>query len=105
MKYLMALKFSGFESMKDTPMKYLELQVGYYTRGYSEKQNYASKERVAYVGVGINSSEVLRAIGWEKTSKILNYYQIPYTYVPFGYDFDTQGYVQPYSRPYFGNKK
>ncbi|WP_294951389.1 DUF2279 domain-containing protein [Sulfurovum sp.] len=105
MKYLMALKFSGFKSMEDTPMKYLELQLGYYTRGYQAHEDYLDKERVVYVGVGINSSEVLKAIGWEKTSKIFNYYQLPYTYIPFGYDYDTQGYVQPYSRPYFGNKK
>jgi hypothetical protein len=105
MKYLMALKFSGFESMQDTPMKYFELQLGYYTRGYQDHDNYEDKERVLYVGVGINSSEVLKAIGWTKTSKIFNYYQLPYTYVPFGYDFDTQGYVAPYSRPYYGNKR
>jgi len=107
MKYLFALKFSGFEELEDTPMKYFELQLGYYTRGYSEHENYneEDKERVIYAGVGINASEVLKAMGWTKTSKILNYYQLPYTYVPFGYDFDTKGYVQPYSRPYFGNKK
>ena len=105
MKYMLALKFSGFDSMENTAMKYFELQVGYYTRGYSESSNYESKERVIYAGIGINSSEVLKAMGWEKTSKILNYYQLPYTYVPFGYDFDTQGYVAPYSRPYYGNKK
>jgi hypothetical protein len=105
MKYLMALKFSGFESMADTPMKYFELQLGYYTRGYQDDDNYNSKERVVYAGIGINSSEVLKALGWKKTSKIFNYYQLPYTYVPFGYDFDTEGYVAPYSRPYYGNKK
>jgi len=105
MKYLMALKFSGFESMEDTPMKYFELQLGYYTRGYQNQDNYESKERVVYAGIGINSSEVLKAMGWEKTSKILNYYQLPYTYVPFGYDFDSKGYVAPYSRPYYGNTK
>jgi len=105
MKYLMALKFSGFESMEDTPMKYFELQLGYYTRGYEDQDNYESKERVIYAGIGINSSEVLKAMGWEKTSKIFNYYQLPYTYVPFGYDFDTKEYVAPYSRPYFGDKK
>jgi hypothetical protein len=97
MKYMMALKFSGFDSMEDTPMKYFELQVGYYTRGYSE--------HVIYAGIGINSSEVMKAMGWGKTSKFLNYYQLPYTYVPFGYDFDTEEYVAPYSRPYYGNKK
>ena len=105
MKYLFALKLSGFEELEDTPMKYFELQLGYYTRGYSEEQNYNDKERVIYAGVGINASEVMKSMGWTKTSSILNYYQLPYTYVPFGYDFDTEGYVQPYSRPYFGNKK
>ena len=105
MKYLFALKFSGFEDLEDTPMKYFEFQLGYYTRGYSESSNYSEKERVIYAGVGINASEVLKAIGWTKTSKIFNYYQLPYTYVPFGYDLDTSGYVAPYSRPYFGTKK
>lgn len=105
MKYMMALKFSGFDSMEDTPMKYFELQVGYYTRGYSEHENYASKERVIYAGIGLNSSEVAKALGWEKTSKFLNYYQLPYTYVPFGYDLDSEAYVGPYSQPYYGNKK
>ena len=105
MKYLFALKLSGFEELEDTPMKYFELQLGYYTRGYSEEQNYNEKERVIYAGVGINASEVMKSMGWTKTSSVLNYYQLPYTYVPFGYDFDTEGYVQPYSRPYFGDKK
>ena len=106
MKYLFALKFSGFEDIKDTPMKYFELQLGYYTRGYSERDNFIdeNRERVIYAGIGINSSEVLKAMGWTKTSKIFNYYQLPYTYVPFGHDFDSQEYVAPYSRPYFGNK-
>jgi len=105
MKYLFALKFSGFDAMEDTAMKYFELQLGYYTRGYSEHKNYNSAERVTYVGLGINTSEIMKAMGWEKTSKFLNYYQLPYTYVPFGYDYDTQGYVAPYSRPYYGDKK
>ena len=105
MKYLFALKLSGFEDFEDTPMKYFELQLGYYTRGYSEEENYNEQERVIYAGVGINASEVMKSMGWTKTSSILNYYQLPYTYVPFGYDFDTDGYVQPYSRPYFGDKK
>ena len=105
MKYLFALKFSGFDSMEDTVMKYFELQLGYYSRGYQDDKNYNSTERVTYIGLGLNASEVLKSMGWTKTSKILNYYQLPYTYVPFGHDFDTQEYVAPYSRPYYGDKK
>ncbi|HSR74197.1 MAG TPA: DUF2279 domain-containing protein [Sulfurovum sp.] len=96
MKYLMALKFSGFESMEDTPLKYLELQVGYYTRGYEDHDPYSTKERVIYTGIGINSSEVLKALGWTKTSEVLHYYQLPYTYIPFGHDLDSNSYIPPY---------
>lgn len=92
MKYLMALKFSGFESMEDTPMKYFELQVGYYTRGYEDHDAYSTKERVVYAGIGINSSEVLKALGWTKTSEVLHYYQLPYTYIPLEHDFDSNSY-------------
>jgi len=105
MKYLLAFKFSGFDSMEDTPMKYFELQLGYYTRGYQDDKNYNDSERVLYAGIGINASEVLKAKKKKKTSKIFNYYQLPYTYVPFGYDFDSSEYVAPYSRPYYGDKK
>lgn len=105
MKYLFALKFSGFESMESNFLRYGELHLGYYTRGYQNSQNYSRKERVAYVGIGINVSEVLASMGWLKTSKIFNYYQLPYTYVPVGYDFNSESYVAPYSRPYYGSQK
>lgn len=104
MKYLMALKLSGFESLdtESNPLKYGELQLGYYTRGYKDHDEYSQTERVAYIGVGINVSKILSDLGWIKTSKVFNYYQLPYTYVPFGYDYDSRSYVQPYSRPYRG---
>jgi len=105
MKYLMALKFSGFKSMEDTPLKYFEFQVGYYTRGYSEHEKYTDTERIIFAGIGINVSEVLKAMGWIKTSKIFNYYQLPCSYVPFGHDYDSKQYIAPYSRPYYGAKK
>jgi len=105
MKYLFALKFSGFESMQDNLLKYGEIQLGYYTRGYQHDEDYTRKERNIYVGIGVNVSEVLASWGWVKTGKIFNYYQLPYTYVPFSYDFDSKSYFKPYSRPYHGTKK
>jgi len=104
-KYLLALKFSGFEAMESNFMKYGELQVGYFSRGYKHSDLYEQKERTAYVGIGINVSEIFASIGWMKTSKFFNYVQLPYSYVPFGYDFDSESYVAPFSRPYHGYKK
>ncbi len=104
-KYLLALKFSGFESMESSFMQYGELQVGYFSRGYKHADLYEQKERTAYVGVGINVSEILASMGWTKTSKFFNYVQMPYTYLPFGYDFDSESYVEPRSRPYHGHQR
>lgn len=50
-------------------------------------------------------STSLWSLGWRKTSKILNYYQLPYTYVTFGYDFDSESSIALYSRPYYGDRK
>ena len=98
MKYLVAVKFSGFESINDSFLKYGELQLGYYTRGYENEIDYPQKERIGYVGIGINVAEVLKEIGWLKTSKIFNYYQLPYTYIPFEHDYNSNSYIPPYSR-------
>lgn len=105
MKYLFALKFSGFESMESSFLRYGELHLGYYTRGYQDHNLYTQQERVLYVGIGINVSEVLASMGWTKTAKVFNYYQLPYTYIPGGYDLDSKNYVAPYSRPYYGYEK
>ncbi|MCK4767357.1 MAG: DUF2279 domain-containing protein [Desulfobacula sp.] len=77
-KYLMALKLDGFDCVKKKYLKYLELHVGYYTRGYS---NGINKKRNIYVGVGINLSKIFNDLSMKKTSKIANYIQLPYTYL------------------------
>lgn len=105
MKYLVAFKLNGFDSTKNTFLKYGEFHIGYYTRGYQDYKNYEQKERVIYAAIGINISEILSSNGWKKTSKIFNYYQLPYTYVAFGRDVDSDSYVAPYSRPYYGYQK
>ena len=105
MKYLLALKFNGFDSMKHNVMKYGELHLGYYTRGYQNVDAYERKERIIYAAIGINLSQIVGETGWEKTAKTFNYIQLPYTYVPVGYDFNSEESVAPYSRPYFGTRK
>ncbi len=97
MKYILALKFNGFESMDDNFLKYAELQLGYFTRGYESGGLYEQEERIGYIGIGLNVSEVLKEMGWLKTSKIFNYYQLPYTYIPFSNEFNSNSYRPPFS--------
>lgn len=59
-KYLMAVKLGGFTGLRDTPLRFLELQMGYYTRGFSqaEKKDGVDRRRSSFVGIGVNLNEV-----------------------------------------------
>jgi hypothetical protein len=81
MKHLMAIKAKGFEIFEDTPLKYLELHLGYYSRHFNhDSLPLEGRERNIYVGLGVNLSELLNpTIG--QYAKFFNYFQVPYSYV------------------------
>jgi hypothetical protein len=86
-KYLLALKADGFLPSRDTPLRYFELHVGYYARDYD---NYHpgqadDRERSVYVGIGLNVGKLI-AGGWD--TKLFNYLQLPYTYLPVNHSLD-----------------
>ncbi len=84
MKHLIAFKADGFEVLQNTWAKYLELHVGYYTRNFHHNSVYPieDRERYLYAGIGVNLSHILApVIG--KYSSIFNYYQVPYSYIPY----------------------
>lgn len=87
MKYLIALKADGFETITDPWLRYAEFHVGYYTRHYDDGYSDQS-ERMLYVGIGINLSRIIARNGYSKTARIFNYYQLPYTYVPLENDLN-----------------
>ncbi len=60
-KYLFAFKLGGFETLRATPLRYLELQTGYYARGFTaaERAEGLTPSRHTFVGVGLNLSELL----------------------------------------------
>ncbi len=82
MKFLIALKADGFESISNPWLKYTELHLGYYTRHYEGGFN-PDSERIFYIGIGINFARIADQNGYYKSAKFLHYYQLPYTYVPF----------------------
>ena len=87
MKYIIAIKAEGFESITNPYLQYGELHLGYYTRHYTDGFSDES-ERVLYVGLGINFSRLARQSGYPTTGRLLNYYQLPYTYLPFEKDMN-----------------
>ena len=87
-KYLLAFKASGFDLLRDSPLNYFELHLGYYTRGYDDyktSQPIDDRERTVYVGVGLNVGKLLESV-WE--TRIFDYLQLPYTYLPLERDLD-----------------
>ena len=87
-KYLVAVKANGFDSLKESPLSYLELHFGYYTRGYDDyhpNRGSDDRERTLYVGMGLNVGKIIENV-WD--TRIFNYLQLPYTYLPVEHDLD-----------------
>ena len=78
MKHLLAIKANGFDTLKDTPLRYLEFHLGYYSRNFNhDSLPLDGRERNIYVGLGVNLSELFQPI-IGKYSKVFNYFQVPY---------------------------
>lgn len=103
-RYVMALKGSGFETLKKTPLRYVELHAGFDARGFEKKERALGYpiERTFYVGVGLNLNEVLFGQGSlpnlakhkdtlpaRIAQKTFEYIQVPYTAIYTGNRFST----------------
>ena len=89
-KYVLAFKLGGVSALRDTPLRYLELQTGYYTRGFSkaEKDDGLERSRHSFVGIGINLNELLFGRRTAQESELRNagrlffeHVQLPHTAV------------------------
>lgn len=77
-KYLLAIKLNGFRAFEQSALKHFELHLGYYSRGYDDRNS--SRERNLYFGIGINLTDLFRRHGYSKTATFLQYYQPPELY-------------------------
>ena len=80
MKHLVAFRLGGFERLKDSLWGLIELQTGYYSRGYRSYDT-VEPSRNVYVGLGISLSELGRRSGVNVLSNIFEFYQPGGTYV------------------------
>lgn len=88
-KYVLALKLAGFEAFEETPLRFLELQAGYYARGYSDEARARGddRRREPYFGVALNLNELLNqtplrdSLAGAAAARTFEYVQFPYTYI------------------------
>ncbi|MGM0594071.1 MAG: DUF2279 domain-containing protein [Pseudomonadota bacterium] len=85
-KYLFALKLNGFDAFRDSFLKHVELQAGYYVRGFDDSLE--TRERNLFYGVGINLTDLFRRHSYNRTSTLLKYVQVPGTNVEFVRDLN-----------------
>lgn len=80
LKYLMAIKMEGINTIQNPTMRLLELHLGFFARGY-EASATGPRQRNVYLAVGINLSSILRKQSYPKTAHLFNYLQLPYSYL------------------------
>ncbi|MDH5230859.1 MAG: YfiM family protein [Gammaproteobacteria bacterium] len=89
LKYLFAFKLKSINSLAHSHFNLLELQLGYYTRGYEHITNYKQTQRNVFFAIGINISETLRTVfNTKRQYKLFQYIQPPYTHLAIARDLN-----------------
>lgn len=92
-RFMMSIKGAGFKEVRETPLRYLDLQVGYYASDFlnSDREQGIIPKRHVFFGVGLNVGELLFSNSSSRFGRAarsaLDYIQLPYTSVRR----DTQG--------------
>lgn len=80
MRHLIAFQLSGFEEIKETPLRFIEFQAGFYSRGYRSYDTMPESQH-AYVGIGISLSALSRESNVNVLENIFEFYQPGHTYI------------------------
>ena len=86
-RYFLALKPAGFEAFDNSPLRYLELHLGYHGDDFLLEDRAAGivPKRHIFVGLGINLRELLfkdsKSTVGKAAGEVLDYFQLPYTAV------------------------
>ncbi|WP_243652463.1 DUF2279 domain-containing protein [Novosphingobium sp. PhB165] len=94
-RFMFSLKGAGFEELNHSPLRYLDLQVGYFASDFSNADKAAGVDpkRHLFFGVGLNLGELLFGKSQSRLGRVaytvLDYFQLPYTSLRY----DTTGRV------------
>ncbi len=81
-KYLLTTKLGGIPYVSLTPLRYINIDLGFYTRGYRNAGAYQSRTRNIFLGISINYTIAfgdLLPVGYASSTlqTIFNYYHPP----------------------------
>jgi len=84
-RFMLSIKGAGFAGLRETPLRYLDLQVGYYASDFlnSDRAKGIEPKRHLFFGVGLNVGELLfgesRSRFGRAAHSVLDHVQLPYT--------------------------
>ena len=80
MRHLVAFQLSGFKSLKKSPLRFLELQTGFYSRGYRPYDTMPRSQHV-YFGIGFSLHEGAKKLKVNPLKNLFEFYQPGHTYI------------------------
>ena len=87
-RYFFAVKPAGFKAFERSPLRFMEVHVGYHAKDFLEEDRAAgiTPKRHIFVGVGPNFSEIFfkkkKKSRFERAAdEVVDYFQLPYTAV------------------------
>lgn len=84
-RFMLSLKGAGFKELHNTPLRYLDFQVGYYASDFliEDREAGITPKQHVFVGIGLNLSEILFGRSKSTIGKaaytLFDYFQVPYT--------------------------
>lgn len=88
LRHLFAVKLAGFDGLRPTPLRFVELHAGYYGKGFTDRERDRGDpiQRKLFVGVGVNLNQLLfngapKTRAARAASQLFDYWQPPYTYL------------------------
>ncbi|NIJ38681.1 hypothetical protein FHR22_003405 [Sphingopyxis panaciterrae] len=94
-RYMFSIKGAGFRQLERSPLRFLDLQLGYYASDFllEDRAKGIEPKRHLFVGVGLNIGELFFGKSRSGVGKaaytVLDYLQLPYTSIRY----DTTGRV------------
>ncbi len=84
-RFMFSIKGAGFKELKQTPLRYVDLQLGYYGSNFLKADRLAGiePERHLFIGLGLNVGELFfggaKSRAGRAAYRALDYIQPPYT--------------------------
>lgn len=89
-KYLLAFKPGGILQSDNKFLRAVELQAGYYTRGFQEGdgKHFDRQSRHVFVGIGLNVTNLVQRMTGSRAKGVFDYVQVPFTSVHGSMELD-----------------